>query len=109
MVSGKMFLVNQQYEYSSTQVILIGCGCGGKKKESVLHYLVIINGTTYKIPYTNCVVTTVHIAVEDQDFRAKIADIGNRAPDGSKINNYDGLRSRPNPDEIASSANNIPM
>lgn len=109
IIKDKLFLPNEQYEYTQKVTTMQGCGCGGQPQVQVIHYRVVINNVFYDIPKKNVVETTVVIAKADQSFDGKWRDIGDRDIQGNKINDYTGLVSRPDPNAIAASANNIPM
>lgn len=108
-IKGRVFKPNEQYCYSTTLDILLGCGCGGKPKQSVKHYRVRLDNVFYDIPFTFVTETTTPIACEDQNFRNRIQYIGNRTIDGKWIDDYNPYRLNPDPIEIAKAANNIPM
>ena len=104
-VKGYGFSPQQQYCYESIQQIAVGCGCGGKKKEIIDHYRVLLNGIYYDIPSTHAVKTTIPIDCKDQNFSERIAFVG----DTQSVQDFNEFRRNNDPMAIAIMANNIPM
>jgi len=104
-VKGFMFVINTQYCYQTELVVLVGCGCGGKKKKEVNHFRVVMNGIFYDIPDTHAVHTTQPIACEDQDFLNKRSAIG----DTNIVQDFNMFRNNNDPMAIAAKANRNPM
>jgi hypothetical protein len=105
LIKGRAFKVQEQYCYTEIVEILVGCGCGGKKKESVLHYRVVLNDINYDIPVTRAVESTVVIPCEDQNFLDARAEIG----DTNRVFDFNDFRTNIDAQQVAISANNIPM
>lgn len=105
-IKGKVFKPNEQVCYSEKVTQLVGCGCGGKKKEEKQFYRHIGDGGIfYDIPVERAVETDVVISCRDQNFEEAREDIG----DTNKVQDFNPYRVNNNPYEILKSANNIPM
>lgn len=105
-IKGKVFKPQEQYCYTEKVDILIGCGCGGKKRDSVPHYRVVLDGgVAYDIPADRVVESDVVIPCEDRDFLTARANIG----DTNRVEDFNPFRNNLDPNEIAARANNVPM
>jgi hypothetical protein len=105
-VKGKVFKPQEQYCYTEKVNILVGCGCGGKAKESILHYRVVLDGgIQYDIPADRVVESDVVIPCDDRDFLNARANIG----DTNRVSDFNPYRNNLDPNAIAASANNVPM
>ena len=104
---GYVFEPNTQWCYREVTERLMGCGCGGKAKTPVRFYVIEIDGIDYDIDSRFAVESDVAIPIIDQNgFANRIANVG----DTSLVQSHNELMQYlPDPNEIAASANNIPM
>lgn len=100
----RVFLYNQQYEFDATVIIEKGCGCSGTIKKKVLHYRVPVDGVNYLIPETHAFKTTVVNNPLNWSFTEVYSKKGQ-----DQTQDYDSLRSNPDPEKIWNDAQNIPM
>lgn len=106
IIKGRAFKPNEQYCYASKFSTLVGCGCGGKAKETKWFYKVVLDsGIEYDIPVERATETTVPISCRDQNFEEAREDIG----DTNEVKDFNPYRVNNDPYEIAKKANNIPM
>lgn len=105
-INNRLFDVNSQYIYDSKVGKTTGCKCNGSLKES-FYYRVMIDGVVYDIPEDHAALSTdIELPVGDEsDFKDRLANIGWT----SRIDDFDGLVSKPNPDEIWKNAQDVPM
>lgn len=100
-VTGKNFFPNTQYNYIRKIKVTPSCGC------SEIYYYVVKcdDGMEYNIHEQSCVVSTVPIKCEDQNFMNKY----NTELLHDQNQDYTELHNRNNADAIRNSANNIIM
>ena len=106
IIKGKSFRVQEQYCYTEKITQLVGCGCGGKAKQSMEFYrLVLDGGIQYDIPVERAVESTVPISCRDQNFLEARADIG----DTNTVADFNPFRDNLDPVKILKNANIVPM
>ena len=99
-VGTHMFKANEQYEFTEIQWHLIGCGCGGKKKESKKYYLLTVGKNKLAVEAKYVVETDVAIPKASQNF-----DVARRDQHRFPGTDFSSIVSHPDPDAILKHAN----
>ena len=95
-----MFKINEQYEFSEIQWFLVGCGCGGQKKESVKYYLITVGKNKFSVDEKHIVETNVAIPKVSQSF-----DTARRDQYRYPGTDFSSIVAHPNPNDILKNAN----
>lgn len=103
---GRLFKAQEQFCFFEQSIKLVGCGCGGKKREEVPAYKIYLNNVIYELEARYVVdANWTVIPCEDRDFEKRRENIG----DTQQVHNFDPYRQNNNVNDIIASANNIPM
>jgi len=104
-VGNHLFKVNNQYVFTKIQWFSVGCGCGGKKKETKKFYLLTVNDRgkehKYSVEAKHLVETEVAIPKVSQNF-----DVARRDQHRNPGTDFSAIVDHPDPDAILKHANN---
>lgn len=70
-ISGRLFSINEQHEYSSIIDKLFPCNCKVSRIEKRKFYVFSINGKQYEVDQRYVTESNIAIPIEDQNFQKK--------------------------------------